>query len=78
MSKGKYPYVPTPEDVPAPDLSYIFSPESKNSSNKMITETLTQLRKILKFKQKYYTMNSNVKFVHQMFLAMIVIKTINL
>lgn len=44
----------------------------------MITETLTQLRKILKFKQKYYTMNSNVKFVHQMFLAMIVIKTINL
>lgn len=34
MSKGKYPYVPTPEYVPAPDLSYIFSPESKNSSNK--------------------------------------------
>ncbi|GEA30399.1 MULTISPECIES: hypothetical protein [Clostridium] len=34
MSKGKYPYVPTPEDVPAPDLSYIFSPESKNSGNK--------------------------------------------
>lgn len=34
MSKGKYPYVPTPEDVPAPDLSDIYSPESKNSDNK--------------------------------------------
>ncbi|WP_155268442.1 hypothetical protein [Clostridium beijerinckii] len=34
MSKGKYPYVPTPEDVPAPDLSDIYSPEAKNSSNK--------------------------------------------
>ncbi|WP_170816489.1 hypothetical protein [Clostridium beijerinckii] len=45
MSKGKYPYVPTPGDVPAPDLSYIFSPESKNSGNKNDNENTDSQKK---------------------------------
>ena len=39
MSKKNYPYVPSPEDVPAPDLSDIYSEESENSNTKNSRKT---------------------------------------